>query len=72
MAHEEAAAGGPSKLVIKNIGLILSGDLAGRFWTPMLSLRSTAASPQSAAPVTSTFPAPPRRLTQMAWRWRPG
>jgi enamidase len=27
MAHEEAAAGGPGKLVIKNIGLMLSGDL---------------------------------------------
>src|SRR5580693_8777567 len=27
MAHEEAAGGGPSKLVVKNIGLILSGDL---------------------------------------------
>jgi enamidase len=27
MAHEEAAAGGPSKLVVKNIGLMLSGDL---------------------------------------------
>ena len=28
MAHEEAAAAGPSKLVIRNIGLMLSGDLA--------------------------------------------
>ena len=28
MAHEEAAATGPSKLVVKNIGLMLSGDLA--------------------------------------------
>ena len=28
MAHEEAVAGGPSKLVVKNVGLILSGDLA--------------------------------------------
>src|SRR6201986_4644526 len=28
MAHEEAAASGPGKLVIKNIGLLLSGDLA--------------------------------------------
>src|SRR5271156_3143235 len=28
MAHEEAAAGRPSKLVVKNVGLILSGDLA--------------------------------------------
>ncbi len=27
MAHEEAAAAGPSKLVVKNIGLMLSGDL---------------------------------------------
>jgi len=27
MAHEEAAASGPSKLVVKNIGLMLSGDL---------------------------------------------
>src|SRR5271169_5378007 len=28
MAQEEAAAGGPGKLVIRNIGLLLSGDLA--------------------------------------------
>jgi enamidase len=28
MAHEEAATTGPSKLVVKNIGLMLSGDLA--------------------------------------------
>ncbi len=28
MAHEEAAAGGSGKLVIKNVGLMLSGDLA--------------------------------------------
>ena len=28
MAHEEAAGGGQGKLVIKNIGLMLSGDLA--------------------------------------------
>jgi len=28
MAHEEAAAGGPGKLVVKNIGILLSGDLA--------------------------------------------
>src|SRR5579862_8502587 len=28
MAHEEAAAAGPSKLVVKNVGLMLSGDLA--------------------------------------------
>jgi enamidase len=39
MAHEEAAAGGPSKLVIKNIGLMLSGDL-GR---PMLDADSVVA-----------------------------
>ena len=28
MAHEEAAGGGQGKLVIRNIGLMLSGDLA--------------------------------------------
>ena len=28
MAHEEAGTGGPTKLVVKNIGLMLSGDLA--------------------------------------------
>jgi enamidase len=28
MAHEEAKAGGPTKLVVRSIGLILSGDLA--------------------------------------------
>ena len=39
MAHEEAAAGGPSKLVVKNIGLILSGDL-GR---PILDADSVVA-----------------------------
>jgi enamidase len=39
MAHEEAAAGGPGKLVIKNIGLILSGDL-GR---PILDADSVVA-----------------------------
>jgi enamidase len=39
MAHEEAAAGGPGKLVIKNIGLMLSGDL-GR---PMLDADSVVA-----------------------------
>ena len=27
MAHEEMAASGPSKLVVKNVSLILSGDL---------------------------------------------
>jgi enamidase len=39
MAHEEAAGGGPSKLVVKNIGLILSGDL-GR---PILDADSVVA-----------------------------
>jgi enamidase len=39
MAHEEAAAGGPGKLVIKNIGLMLSGDL-GR---PILDADSVVA-----------------------------
>ena len=28
MAHDAAPAAGPSKLVIRNVGLMLSGDLA--------------------------------------------
>src|SRR5579859_8122094 len=28
MAHDETATTGPSKLVVKNVGLMLSGDLA--------------------------------------------